>query len=209
RQGTVTTPAQARQQVAWLREADRRATAIVDGTDALMGLVALTIDPEDRNGWFSYWLHAAHRGQGLAERTAVAGAERGLARPRAAGAWSGSSWGTGRTIPLPGPWPGRPASCTRAPSAGSSSSTDGGWTCSPTGGSSRIRRPPSPDYPGSHDDRTRSAAPQGLRHLRPAPLARGARPGARRARADRHHLPPGRGADRISGRRAHRAGPAH
>ena len=86
RQGTVTTPAQARQQVAWLREADRRATAIVDGTDALMGLVALTIDPEDRNGWFSYWLHAAHRGQGLAARAAVAVAERALTPP-AEGGW--------------------------------------------------------------------------------------------------------------------------
>ena len=86
RQGTVTTLAQARQQVAWLREADRRATAIVDGTDALMGLVALTIDAEDRNGWFSYWLHAAHRGQGLAARAAVAVAERALT-PSAEGGW--------------------------------------------------------------------------------------------------------------------------
>lgn len=86
RQGTVTTPAQARQQVAWLLEADRRATAIVDGNDTLIGLVALTIDREDRIGWFFYWLHAAHRGQGLAVQAAAAVAERALA-PSAEGGW--------------------------------------------------------------------------------------------------------------------------
>ena len=86
RQGTVTTPAQARQQVAWLLEAARRATAIVDGNDTLIGLVALTIDREDRIGWFFYWLHAAHRGQGLAVQAAAAVAERALA-PSAEGGW--------------------------------------------------------------------------------------------------------------------------
>ncbi|MDN5820419.1 MAG: GNAT family N-acetyltransferase [Brachybacterium sp.] len=86
RQGTVTTLEQAREQVAWLLAADRRATAIVDGADALVGLVALSIDAENRLGWFFYWLHAAHRGQGLAARAAVAVAERALT-PFADGGW--------------------------------------------------------------------------------------------------------------------------
>lgn len=86
RQGTVTTPAQAREQVAWLLETDRRATAIVDGCDVLLGLVALTVDPEECSGWFFYWLHAAHRGQGLAARAAAAVAERALT-PSAEGGW--------------------------------------------------------------------------------------------------------------------------
>src|SRR5699024_9113513 len=86
RQGTVTTDAQARQQVEWLLEPDRRATAIVDGSDTLLGLVALTIDAENLSGWFFYWLHAAHRGQGLAARAAAAVAQRALA-PSAAGGW--------------------------------------------------------------------------------------------------------------------------
>lgn len=86
RQGTVTTPAQAAQQVAWLLGTDRRATAIVDGTDSLTGLVALTVDAENRSGWFFYWLHAAHRGQGLAARAAAAVAARALT-PSAEGGW--------------------------------------------------------------------------------------------------------------------------
>ena len=65
RQGTVTTLEQARAQVGWLLAEDRRAIAIVDtgagpgadGTEGadgadgpLVGLVALSIDPENRNG---------------------------------------------------------------------------------------------------------------------------------------------------------------
>ena len=86
RQGTVTTPAQARQQVAWLLEPDRRAIAIVDDSDRLLGLVALTVDAENLTGWFFYWLHAAHRGQGLAARAAAAVATRALT-PSAEGGW--------------------------------------------------------------------------------------------------------------------------
>ncbi|WP_245851249.1 GNAT family N-acetyltransferase [Brachybacterium vulturis] len=86
RQGTVTTLAQAREQVAWLLAADRRSTAIVDGADTLLGLVALSIDAENRLGWFFYWLHAAHRRRGLAARAAAAVAARALT-PSAAGGW--------------------------------------------------------------------------------------------------------------------------
>lgn len=98
RQGTVTTLEQARAQVGWLLAEDRRAIAIVDtgagpgadGTEGadgpLVGLVALSIDPENRNGWFFYWLHAAHRGRGLAVRSAVSVADRALT-PQAEGGW--------------------------------------------------------------------------------------------------------------------------
>lgn len=85
RQGTVTTLDQAREQVAWLREEDRRATAVVDGEEALVGLVALSIDRENRSGWFFYWLHAAHRGQGLTAQAAVSVAHRALAAPTEGG----------------------------------------------------------------------------------------------------------------------------
>lgn len=86
RQGTVTTLAQAREQVDWLLEADRRSTAIADAEGILVGLVALSVDAENRSGWFFYWLHAAHRGQGLVTSAAVSVAQRALA-PSAAGGW--------------------------------------------------------------------------------------------------------------------------
>ncbi|MGO1226139.1 MAG: GNAT family N-acetyltransferase [Brachybacterium sp.] len=86
RQGTVTTLEQAREQTAWLLSSERRATAIVDGNDVLVGLVAISIDEENRNGWFFYWLHAAHRGSGLAARAAAAVADCALA-PSALGGW--------------------------------------------------------------------------------------------------------------------------
>jgi len=81
RQGTVTTLQQARTQVSWLLAEDRQATAIVDREDTLVGLVAISIDRANLLGWFFYWLHAAHRGQGLAARAAAAVADRALAPP--------------------------------------------------------------------------------------------------------------------------------
>ncbi|MGP9539528.1 GNAT family N-acetyltransferase [Brachybacterium sp. AOP43-C2-M15] len=92
RQGLVTTLEQAREQVAWLLAEDRRAVAIADsagdraGPGTLVGLVALDIDPGNRLGWFFYWLHAAHRGRGLASRAAATVADRAL-RPSAEGGW--------------------------------------------------------------------------------------------------------------------------
>lgn len=86
RQGTVRDLEQAQQQVDWLLAEDRRATAIADDEDTLVGLVAVTIDHEDLLGWFFYWLHAAHRGRGCAARAAAAVAERALT-PSAAEGW--------------------------------------------------------------------------------------------------------------------------
>ena len=86
RQGTVTTLGQAREQVAWLQDEDRRATAITDAADHLVGLVAISIDAPHRLGWFFYWLHAEHRGQGLASRAAATVANRALT-PSGDGGW--------------------------------------------------------------------------------------------------------------------------
>jgi RimJ/RimL family protein N-acetyltransferase len=86
RQGGVRTLEQAQEQVAWLRVPQRRAIAIVDAEDLLVGLVAISVDEENRSGWFFYWLHAAHRGRGLAARAAATVAERAL-RPEADGGW--------------------------------------------------------------------------------------------------------------------------
>ncbi|ASK65206.1 GNAT family N-acetyltransferase [Brachybacterium avium] len=86
RQGTVATLEQAREQLDWLLAEGRRAIAVVDAADSLCGLVALSIDAENRSGWFFYWLHAAHRGQGLAARAAASVADRALL-PSADGGW--------------------------------------------------------------------------------------------------------------------------
>lgn len=84
RQGEVHDLASAREYVDWLRAEDREATALVDGGDRLIGLVAVTIDAAHRSGWFFYWLHPAHRGQGLMARAAAEVADPAL-RPIAAG----------------------------------------------------------------------------------------------------------------------------
>ncbi|MCG7309636.1 GNAT family N-acetyltransferase [Brachybacterium sp. ACRRE] len=94
RQGDVHDAASAEEYCTWLRGADRHAFAIVDDEpDAvqgahgrMVGLVAVSVDEGNRNGWFFYWLHPAHRGRGLASRAAAALAERAL-RPVDRGGW--------------------------------------------------------------------------------------------------------------------------
>ncbi|UQN29746.1 GNAT family N-acetyltransferase [Brachybacterium kimchii] len=100
RQGDVHDAASAEEYCTWLRGADRHAFAIVDdaaetargGQGArgaqgrMIGLVAVSVDEGNRNGWFFYWLHPAHRGRGLASRAAAALAERAL-RPVDRGGW--------------------------------------------------------------------------------------------------------------------------
>lgn len=76
RQGEVTTAAEAEAYVSRLIDpaGPHRAFAIdVDGV--LAGLVAVSIDAVNRNGWFWYWMHAAHRGRGLTSAAARAVAD--------------------------------------------------------------------------------------------------------------------------------------
>lgn len=39
--------------------------------DRTVGLVGITVDPRNRNGWFWYWLHAGYRGRGWGSRAAA------------------------------------------------------------------------------------------------------------------------------------------
>jgi RimJ/RimL family protein N-acetyltransferase len=45
--------------------------AVVDETDALMGLVGISVDDENLSGWFWYWMHASRRGRGWTSRAAA------------------------------------------------------------------------------------------------------------------------------------------
>lgn len=86
RQGRVTTLAESQALTARLCGDGQRAVAICNASDHLLGVVALAIDAENRNAWFFYWLHAAHRGRGLTSRAAATVAERALA-PQSEGGW--------------------------------------------------------------------------------------------------------------------------
>ncbi|PWH07754.1 GNAT family N-acetyltransferase [Brachybacterium endophyticum] len=87
RQGDVHDATSATEYCTWLRGADRRAYAVVDdGDDRMVGLVAVTIDDDNRSGWFFYWLHRSHRSRGLIARAAATLAERAL-RPEPNGGW--------------------------------------------------------------------------------------------------------------------------
>src|SRR5690606_33401251 len=86
RQGDVSTAADAEAYVGRLIAADspHEAWAVVEG-DALVGLVCVSVDEENRNGWFWYWMTDAARGRGWTVRAAATVAdwaltERGLER---------------------------------------------------------------------------------------------------------------------------------
>lgn len=73
RQGDVRTLEQAQQYVARLIDAEgpHRAWGVADAT-SLVGLVVVTVDAENLNGWFWYWMSASHRRRGLTRRAATA-----------------------------------------------------------------------------------------------------------------------------------------
>ncbi len=79
RQGDVSDLAGAQAYVADLLDAERhqRVTAITEA-GRLVGLVVVSVDPDNRNGWVSYWMHAAHRGRGWTARAVAAVADRQL-----------------------------------------------------------------------------------------------------------------------------------
>jgi RimJ/RimL family protein N-acetyltransferase len=87
RQGGVRDEESSREYCEWLRLPGRHANAIAVGPQSRMiGLVAVSVDVDNRNGWFFYWLHPAHRGRGLAARAAATVADRAL-RPAAEDGW--------------------------------------------------------------------------------------------------------------------------
>ncbi|WP_290499540.1 GNAT family N-acetyltransferase [Kocuria sp. UBA5001] len=86
RQGVVTTAEEASAYVARLVSPDspHEPWAVVE-SDALIGLVCVTVDEDNRNGWFWYWMTDRARGRGVMSRAAAtvaewALAERGLER---------------------------------------------------------------------------------------------------------------------------------
>lgn len=86
RQGAVATLAQARTYIDWLRDEARRAVAVADASDAMVGLVGIRVDEDNRSGWFFYWMHVSARGRGLTSRAAATVADRALA-PCDHGGW--------------------------------------------------------------------------------------------------------------------------
>jgi RimJ/RimL family protein N-acetyltransferase len=99
RQGDVHDLASAQEYLAWLTKPSRRSTVIVpdDGSDTPVGLVAITVDEENRTGWFFYWMHSAHRGTGAVRRAAATVADRALRPADATGpADAQSGWGLER-----------------------------------------------------------------------------------------------------------------
>ena len=79
RQGRVTTLEEARRYVENLVTGDspHDPWAIVDG-GRLVGLVCVSVDEDNRSGWFWYWMNAAARGRGLMSRAAATIADRAL-----------------------------------------------------------------------------------------------------------------------------------
>lgn len=72
RQGDVTDTAGAEAYVGSMTDgaSGRRAWAVVGDDDVAIGMVGLVVDSANRNGWFFYWMHAAHRGRGITARAA-------------------------------------------------------------------------------------------------------------------------------------------
>lgn len=66
RQGDVTDETSACRYVERLLdpELSHRPWAVARPDDSLAGLVAVSVDEQNRNGWFWYWMNAADRGQG-------------------------------------------------------------------------------------------------------------------------------------------------
>lgn len=84
RQGDVTTIDQAREYVERLVTPPHEAWAVTEN-DRVVGLVCVSVDEDNRNGWFWYWMADEARGRGWTSRAAATVAhwaltERGLER---------------------------------------------------------------------------------------------------------------------------------
>lgn len=80
RQGVVTSAEEASAYVARLVSPDspHEPWAVVE-SDALIGLVCVTVDEDNRNGWFWYWMTDRARGRGVMSQAAATVAEWALA----------------------------------------------------------------------------------------------------------------------------------
>ena len=80
RQGPVRTPEEAIAYVARLLDPARHQIpwAVVDQTDDSVGLVVVSLDEANGNGWFWYWMNASCRGQGWTSRAAATVANGGF-----------------------------------------------------------------------------------------------------------------------------------
>lgn len=73
RQGQVSKPEEARNYVDGLLEPANpdHPWALVEDSDSLVGLVVVSVDDANLNGWFWYWMNASHRGRGWTSRAAA------------------------------------------------------------------------------------------------------------------------------------------
>lgn len=91
RQGEVTTLEQAQEYVDRLvdPEGPHRVWAVLDpdapAGPAVVGVVGVSVDAANRNGWFWYWMNVSHRGRGLTTGAARAVADWALADEPGAG----------------------------------------------------------------------------------------------------------------------------
>ncbi|WP_216389130.1 GNAT family N-acetyltransferase [Arcanobacterium phocae] len=72
RQGNVSTLEEARRYIRQFTESDSMDAWVVDCDGRAVGLVGVSFDRENRNGWFFYWMSAEYRGRGwtsIAART--------------------------------------------------------------------------------------------------------------------------------------------
>ncbi|MGV9768404.1 GNAT family N-acetyltransferase [Microbacterium sp. NPDC003461] len=80
RQGDVATPADAERYVGnLLAPGSAHRPWVVATDDGLAGLVCVSVDEKNRNGWFWYWMAAASRGRGWMRRAAATVADWALA----------------------------------------------------------------------------------------------------------------------------------
>lgn len=71
RQGDVTDLASAVAYLQRLLAEGQHVPFAVIWDDRVVGVVGITLDAANRNGWFWYWMHAAHRGRGWTSRAAA------------------------------------------------------------------------------------------------------------------------------------------
>lgn len=83
RQSVVTTAEEASAYVARLVDpgSPHEPWAVVE-SNALIGLVCITVDEDNRNGWFWYWMTDRARGRGVMSRVGPRGARSGTPRTR-------------------------------------------------------------------------------------------------------------------------------